>query len=120
MTSVVSTKLYVLDNSLNEMMLSMSVGKGQLSSATISLNALSLETGIQNGFKNRVIGKNLELDNAVLILDVTVVDNNPNTNDTMIDVKLAGGLMEQHQRFSETADKDGGIVHYHITYFLKK
>ena len=46
-------------------------------------------------------------------------DINPHTNDTMIDVKLSNGAIEQHQRFSGTADKDGGVVHYHLTYFLK-
>ena len=119
MTSVVSTKYYVLDDSSKDLLLSMSVGKGQISSSTIRLNTATIETGIRNGFKGRLIGNPSTLHNTILVLDVTVDDINPHTNDTMIDVKLSNGAIEQHQRFSGTADKDGGVVHYHLTYFLK-
>jgi hypothetical protein len=120
MNNVVSTKIYEINNSEDEISLSMSVGKGQISSTTIFFNHQILETGIENGFRNKLIGKNRLLNNSILAVDITVKDVNPTTNDTLIDIKLSGGATDQHQRYSETAQKDGDLVHYHITYFLKK
>src|SRR5690606_31023124 len=119
MTSVVSTKYYVLHDSSRDLLLSMSVGKGQISSSTIRLNTATIETGIRNGFKGRRIGKPGTDHNTRLVLDVTVEDISPQTNETMIDVQTPTGAREQHPRFSGTADKAGGVGPYHLTYFLK-
>src|ERR1044071_7531643 len=111
MNTVVSTKLYAITDSQEELLLSMAVGKAQISSSSIRLNAKLIEANLEGGFENQKIGINKDLDNSMLTIDVTVKDVNPQTNETLIDVKLTGGKSDHIQRYSETANADGAIVH---------
>lgn len=90
-----------------------------MSSSIVRLNDQRLGIDIKDGFQDWKIGKPRDLDNAMLVLDVTVSDFNPHTNDTMIEITLTEGSRQQHQQFSGTAEHHRGTVHYHITYFLR-
>jgi len=119
MNTIVSTSIYWIDNNSEDIKISMSCGKGQLSVSSIFLNQHLLQGEIEGGFKNKVIQKASVLNNAILTIDITVQDVNPQTNATSINVTLTGGKSDNTKKFAETIDKDFGQIHYHITYFLK-
>jgi hypothetical protein len=120
MNTVVSTKLYGINTSEKEIKISMTLGHGQQASSSVRLNGVILKDAILNDFQDFTIGKNKDLNNGLLIVDITVKDVNPQTDLTSVNLTLSGGKSPHTQQFTETADKNGGAVHYHLSYFLKK
>jgi hypothetical protein len=119
MNTIVSTSIYRINSSNDDLILSMSSGKGQATVSSIYLNHQLVEGGIEGGFKNRILGKNKDLNNALLTIDVIVQDINPDTNATLVNLSLSGGEADIAKKFTETIDADWGQIMYHITFFLK-
>ncbi|SMD34646.1 hypothetical protein SAMN04488029_2115 [Reichenbachiella faecimaris] len=119
MGTVISTVVYRLKKeSTDPITLSVTIGQGQQAASTIHLNHVMFKSELANDFEEHV-GDNTSLLKSILTLDTDILDVNPSTDETELTVRLEGGEKDVTKKFTETADHSGGVVHYHITFYLK-
>jgi hypothetical protein len=105
-----SKYILLMDNS--EVKLTVTVGFGQMSSASYSLKPTIKEPPTQEGTlisgEVKVLGKDMDLHKQRLSILVTVGASA--SLDTAINIKLAGGEIEQEWTMQHRADQIGDVV----------
>lgn len=102
---------YQVNNSINEVKLSVNVGHGQPSTTTYYVGNTLVET-IHHSFDSKVLGTNKDLKGSQLSCITVVHDFQTITNETSVTLQIDGGKEKFRQLMQKKVSNHGDVVIY--------